>query len=349
MRDDHELTLSDETIQKLDEAADVALVERGVHLVEHAEGTRLDHVDGEEKGNRRHRSLTAGEQRDALELFAGRLGDDLDPALKRITFVHEKEVGLTTAEELGEHLLEVQTDLLEGLGEELPGGLVDARNRLQKFLLGVHQVGVLLFEESVALLEFVVFLDGVEVHRAHRVDPLGEFGNDGLDPLPRDLRGHRSGSGNDLVSRPLRGSRGFLPLGEGGPALLLLLGEDGLEQGITVRLKSREVELVAAGNMVPDRLGAETQFGEANLVARAVVLKVGEVFAGRPQGDLQSLHTGLQFRPARTQFQDAGLGLADLRAPERNAPGEFGRLGFQGADPLPVGGDVALAGGNGLG
>ena len=101
--------------------------------------------------------------------------------------------------------------------------------------------------------------------------------------------------------------------------------------------------------MVTDRLGPQSQLGQADLVARAVVLKVGEVFAGRPQGDLESLHTGLQFRAARTQFQDAGFGLADLRTPERNALGEFGRLGFQGADPLPVGGDVALAGGNGLG
>ena len=193
--DDHELALADEAVEQLDEAADVRLVERCVHFVEHAEGGGLHHVDGEEEGHRRHGALAAGEERDALELLAGRLGDDLDAALERVALVHEDEVGLTAREELGEHLLEVHADLLEGLREEFLGGLVDAGDRFEELGLAVDEVGVLLLEELVTLLEFVEFLNGVEVDGAHGIDPLGQFGHDQFDPLPRDLGGNRARSG----------------------------------------------------------------------------------------------------------------------------------------------------------
>ena len=59
----------------------------------------------------------------------------------------------------------------------------------------LFEVGVLLFEEGVALLELVVFLDGVEVHRAHRVDALVEFADHGVDAVPIDGEGVVGGTG----------------------------------------------------------------------------------------------------------------------------------------------------------
>ena len=101
--------------------------------------------------------------------------------------------------------------------------------------------------------------------------------------------------------------------------------------------------------MVADRLGAELQLGQAHLVLGAVVLKVREVLAGAAQGNLEGLDAGLEFVAAHAEFQDAGLGLGALLLPALDALGQAGGLGFERADALLLGGDVALACGNNLG
>ena len=55
--------------------------------------------------------------------------------------------------------------------------------------------------------------------------------------------------------------------------------------------------------MVAYRLCPELQLGKANLVLRAIILQVREIFAGTPQGDFQSLNTGLQFGTANAELQ----------------------------------------------
>ena len=69
--DDDELALRDESVQHADEPIDVGFVERRIHFVEDAERARPHHVDGEEQRDRRHGALAAGEERNALQLFAG--------------------------------------------------------------------------------------------------------------------------------------------------------------------------------------------------------------------------------------------------------------------------------------
>ena len=49
---------------------------------------------------------------------------------------------------------------------------VDAVDHFQQLRLGLHEIVVLLAEELVALLGFLVFLDGHQVHRPHFVDAL---------------------------------------------------------------------------------------------------------------------------------------------------------------------------------
>ena len=132
MGDRDELALVHEAVQDFDEAGDVRLIERGVHFVEHAEWAGLDHVDGKKERNGRHGALAAREEADALELLTGRLGDDLDAALKRVGVVHEHEVRAAAAEKLGEHDLEVLADFFEGLGEEGFRGVVDLRDDFEQ-------------------------------------------------------------------------------------------------------------------------------------------------------------------------------------------------------------------------
>ena len=100
----------------------------------------------------------------------GRAGVDLDAALERVGLVLERERRLAAAEKLGEHLLEVDLDLLEGLREELARGAVDFLDRLQDLILGREQVGLLAGEELVALLQLVVLGDGLEIDRPERVE-----------------------------------------------------------------------------------------------------------------------------------------------------------------------------------
>jgi len=61
-------------------------VERRVQFVQHAERAGLHLVDREQERDGRHGLFTAGEQGDALELFAGRAGDDVDAALQHVVF-----------------------------------------------------------------------------------------------------------------------------------------------------------------------------------------------------------------------------------------------------------------------
>ena len=115
VRDDDELGLADELPEEVREAADVRLVQRRVQLVEQAERRGLDHVEREQQRHGREGLLAAGEQRDALELRAGGLRDDLDAALQDVLGDDELERRPAAAEEGLEGVREVLLDLLEGL------------------------------------------------------------------------------------------------------------------------------------------------------------------------------------------------------------------------------------------
>jgi hypothetical protein len=81
-----------ELLQQVREAPDVRFVERRVEFVEQAERRGLDHVEREQQRHGGERLLPAGEQRDALEPGAGRLGDDLDAAFQDVVGLDELEV-----------------------------------------------------------------------------------------------------------------------------------------------------------------------------------------------------------------------------------------------------------------
>ncbi|MPN15485.1 hypothetical protein SDC9_162819 [bioreactor metagenome] len=62
VRDDDELRMNQEPLQHANEPVDVRFVQRCIQLVQHAEGTRLHLVNGEEQRHGRHGLLTTGEQ-----------------------------------------------------------------------------------------------------------------------------------------------------------------------------------------------------------------------------------------------------------------------------------------------
>ena len=142
----------------------------------------------------------------------GRPRHDLDAAFEQVVLVHQHQVGLAAAEDLGEHGAEVVPDLLEGLPEHLAGLDVDAVDDFEQLRLGRDQVVVLLAEELVALLGLLVFLDGHQVHRPHLVNALLQV----LD-LPGDGRpiGGGAGGGHFLGRHHVHLGRAFVGVGNG--------------------------------------------------------------------------------------------------------------------------------------
>ena len=162
----------EEPLQDADEAVDVRFVERRVQFVQHAERTGLDLVNREQQRHGGHRLLAAGQQRDALQLFAGRARHDVNAALQHVVLVRQNQVRLAAAEDLDEHRAEIVADFLERLHEHLPRLHVDAVDDFEQLRLGRDQIVVLLGQELIALLGLLVFLDGHQIHRADFVEPL---------------------------------------------------------------------------------------------------------------------------------------------------------------------------------
>jgi hypothetical protein len=85
--------------------------------------------------------------------------------------------------------VEVEAHLGEGFREAALGFFVDALDYSEKLGLGVDEVIVLVAEEIVALLEFVVVLDGIDIDGAHGLDLALEVVDEGLNVGPVWLTG----------------------------------------------------------------------------------------------------------------------------------------------------------------
>src|ERR1700737_1682788 len=103
--DEEELRPVGELAQRLREAADVALVERGIDLIEDAEGRGLDTQDREKQRRRCQRPLATGELRETTDALARGPSVDLDAGILGI--VRGAERGLPAVEQA----LEEETEL----------------------------------------------------------------------------------------------------------------------------------------------------------------------------------------------------------------------------------------------
>ena len=66
------------------ETADIGVVQRRVHLVQQAEGGRLDQEDREDQRHGGQRLFTPRQQGHILQLLARRLDDDVDAGLQQV-------------------------------------------------------------------------------------------------------------------------------------------------------------------------------------------------------------------------------------------------------------------------
>src|SRR5690606_26583592 len=105
------------------------------------------------EGDSHERALAAGEQREPLDLLARGARLDLEPRRQQVVGIGEDEPSLTAREEPLEDALELDSSVLEGLGEDALDPLVDLPDDVEEVALGALEVLELLGEELVPLLE----------------------------------------------------------------------------------------------------------------------------------------------------------------------------------------------------
>ena len=171
------------------------------------------------------------------------------------------EIGAPAAEELGEHFAEVDPHLRERFGEKFFGRLVDPRDDVEQLAARVREVGVLRFEEGVALLQLVVFVHGIEVHRPHRVELAGQLVDDFA-----ELRFVE-------ICRLVVGRFRF-----GFPALLDL-GTEGFGEGITIGRKLAQIDLVTPHHMLGEAFDLQLHLRLADFLLAARIVQIAERFA----------------------------------------------------------------------
>src|SRR5947208_2342022 len=131
MRDHDELRASRVLAQQRDEAADVRVVERRLHLVEEVERTGPRKEQREEERDRAERLLAAREKRQPLHPLARRPQLDLDPRLALLVLgVRQAQTPFAAGEERRRDLFEIPLHGVESLGEPPLDRLRELRTQL---------------------------------------------------------------------------------------------------------------------------------------------------------------------------------------------------------------------------
>ena len=174
VRDDDALGVARELAERVGEPADVGLVERGVDLVEHAEGNGPDLEHREQEGDRGQGPLAAGEHRERLGLLARRARRDLDAGRGQVLGIGQGEAGVATTEELLEALVERSLERLERPAELVRDQPVQLPDELPRVLDGGLEVRALDLEPVEARLDLRVLVRGERVDGAEVVEPAAQ-------------------------------------------------------------------------------------------------------------------------------------------------------------------------------
>ena len=175
MGHDQELRLVTELIDEAEEALQVDVVERGLDLVHHVERRRARAKDGEEKGQCRHRSFPAGQQREASDVAAQRSHFDLHPGVEWIVGHGQDETALSAGKEHGDERREVLVDVSHRARERLHDLLVEGADHFLDLATRVAHVAHLGVEVLVALLERRQFIQGQRIDGTERGDARFQF------------------------------------------------------------------------------------------------------------------------------------------------------------------------------
>ena len=191
MSDDDELGLSRQAAHVAGVAGDVGIVQRRLDLVHDAEWCGMDFQNGEVQGNCHEGLLAAGEQRDGLEGFSGRLGLDLNAAAQDVVLVLQLQLGGTAAKQFSKGGLEALGEQLELLRKDDGHLVCDLLDDTFQFALGLFHVVALVGQVGIAAIDPLELLDGSDVDIAQSVD------------VPLQLADAAGGLGHALQLDPL--------------------------------------------------------------------------------------------------------------------------------------------------
>ena len=176
MGDDDALGGPRQLAERIGEPADVRLVERRVHFVEHAERHRPHLEHGEQQGDGRQGALAAREHRQCLGLLARRPRRDLDARRGEVLRIGEGQVGIAPAEQLLEPAVERLLQGGERAAELVADELVELGDQGARLLDGPDEVGALQFHPVEAGTELCVLVGREGVHRTEVVEAPAEGG-----------------------------------------------------------------------------------------------------------------------------------------------------------------------------
>ena len=121
-------------VEQVAVALDIGVVERRVHLVEHADRRRVGQEHREDQRGRGQRLLAAGQQGHASAASCPAGGRDLEAGFQRIVRIDQLQFGRAAAEQGREQLLEMLVDHVEGGEQALAALAVQAADRLPQAL-----------------------------------------------------------------------------------------------------------------------------------------------------------------------------------------------------------------------
>ena len=175
MRDHDELRGVAQAVEVRRQAAQVRVVERGLHLVQDVERRGADAVDREQERERRQGLLATGHERHLRDALAPRLRRHLHARVLQVVGIDEREARGTTGEQHGEYLAEVRVHRLVGAHEVVLHARVDHPHDLGEGAPRAVEIGQLRGQVVVAGLEPFVLLGRVGIDGAHVGDATAQL------------------------------------------------------------------------------------------------------------------------------------------------------------------------------
>ena len=167
MGDHHQLGVAPELVEQAQEAAQVGVVQGGVHLVQNVEGGGAGGEHREQESQRGQGAFASRQKRQFAHLFAQRLGPHLHSPLQRLGGVGEGQSPRAARKQRREIALVGAGGVFKSAQEQGFHFLVQGFDHFAQVSFGGFQVGQLPGYQPVTLLQFLELLFRQRVDRAH--------------------------------------------------------------------------------------------------------------------------------------------------------------------------------------
>ena len=164
MRHHNQLRTLTQLTNHLQQARQVAVIQRRLNLVQGVERRRARHINRNQQRQRSERTLTSGEQRQALNLLTRRARVNLHTRIQRIGRVVQLQVALASREKGLKDAAVVGVNVLQRGGEHLSNMAADLVHDRVQVAAGRLQILNLLVQVGVAFRKRLVLLQRQRVN-----------------------------------------------------------------------------------------------------------------------------------------------------------------------------------------